>query len=466
MKAGMLRYFFVFFMIIFMASPALARSYSAVVVNAENGDLLYQVNPDAPKYPASLTKMMTAYMAFDALKKNQVNLDSEFTVSAFAAKQSPSKLGLAKGSKITVKNALLALATRSANDMAVTIAENLGGSESRFAAAMTQKARQLGMDNTTFRNASGLPNPGQRTTARDMAILAVALMRDFPEYYHFFSTTSFTYKGQVIGNHNKLLGHYAGADGIKTGYIHDSGFNLVASAKRDGHRLIGVVFGGKTPYLRDRHMESLLDQNFAKLADHPNKRPDELLYANYRGPSANFLSKSYAALPDNGSSYPRSAKAGLASDFQYDPRHPFPHRGDVAESDDMESESLAEEETATKPAAVAEADQIVTPAVTVKVVDTEEVKRQKTGWAIQIGAFKQYKQAKAALNRAAKLASATKAKASISTSKLAHNQVLYRARLVGIDKAAADQACRVLSQHQMKCLPLYLGKQVSMASLH
>lgn len=239
--------------------------YAALVMDAGTGRVLYESNADARRYPASLTKMMTLYMAFEALEQRRWSLNGRLPVTARATAQPPSKLGLRKGQTITVKNAILALVTKSANDIAVVLAEGLGGTESRFAAAMTRKARQLGMSRTTFRNASGLPDPGQVTTARDMAMLAIALMRDFPQYYHYFSTRNFSYRGATYRNHNGLLGRYDGVDGIKTGYIRASGFNLVASARRGGRRIIGVVFGGKTAAARNSHMASLLDDGFRSL---------------------------------------------------------------------------------------------------------------------------------------------------------------------------------------------------------
>ena len=239
-----------------------AAKYASIVIETDSGRILHATNPDTRNYPASLTKMMTMYMIFDALTTGKVTPSTRLSVSRRAANQSPSKLGLAVGSSITVNDAILALVTKSANDVAVIVAEALGGTEKRFALAMTSKARKLGMVRTTFRNASGLPNRSQLSTARDMARLARALLRDFPGYYHYFATKSFRHDGRTYKNHNKLLASYDGADGIKTGYIRASGFNLVASVKRSGVRIIGVVFGGKTSRSRDKHMKTLLDKGF------------------------------------------------------------------------------------------------------------------------------------------------------------------------------------------------------------
>lgn len=244
-----------------LPQPTFAK-YASLVMDANTGRVLHSVNADTRNYPASLTKMMTLYMIFDALDRKEISFKSKWKASARVARQPASKLGLGRGQMLTVRDAILALVTKSANDVATMAAENLAKSEREFALAMTAMARKLGMSKTTFRNASGLPNRGQLSTARDMAILAQALLRDFPHYYHVFSTTRFDYKGKKFKNHNKLLTTYEGTDGIKTGYIRASGFNLVASVKRGNQRLIGVVFGGDSSGKRNRHMVSLLDKGW------------------------------------------------------------------------------------------------------------------------------------------------------------------------------------------------------------
>lgn len=231
-------------------------------MDADTGKVIHAVNPDVRNYPASLTKMMTLYMLFDAMKAGRMSEGQRLTASAHAAGMPPSKLGLKAGDTITVRDAMLALITKSANDAAVVLAEAMGGTEAGFARHMTERAHRLGLRRTTFRNASGLPNSGQMSTARDMAVLAQRLIRDFPQYYRLFATAEFTYKGRVYRNHNALLENYPGADGLKTGYIRASGYNLVTSAERDGRRLIGVVFGGQSPRGRDRQMIAMLDRGF------------------------------------------------------------------------------------------------------------------------------------------------------------------------------------------------------------
>ncbi|MEE8394076.1 MAG: D-alanyl-D-alanine carboxypeptidase family protein, partial [Rhodospirillales bacterium] len=236
--------------------------YAAIVIDAETGRVLHNVNADTRNYPASLAKMMTLYLFFEAIEDGRLALDHHLNVSSLSARQPASRLGLKKGQSITVERAILALVTKSANDVAAVVAEALAGSQRDFALKMTATARRLGMSRTTFRNPSGLPHRGQLSTARDMATLARSLIRDFPQYYHYFSARSFSYGGRDHLNHNKLLNTYDGADGIKTGYIRASGFNLVASARRGERRLIGVIFGGKSPGARNRLMAKLLDKGF------------------------------------------------------------------------------------------------------------------------------------------------------------------------------------------------------------
>jgi D-alanyl-D-alanine carboxypeptidase len=250
--------------VVFTPQPSFAR-YASIIVNETTGEVLYSRSADKPLYPASLTKVMTLYLVFEALEEGRITMTTGMKVSNTAAGRSPSKLGLRAGSTLTVKDAILSLVTKSANDAATVIAEHLAKTERNFAKKMTRKARALGMRRTTFRNASGLPNAQQRSTARDMARLAVAIRKDFPQYFHFFKTVKFSYRGKSYKNHNKLLTQFQGTDGIKTGYIKASGFNLIATAERNGTRLVGVVFGGRTGHSRNKHMIFLLNKQFKKL---------------------------------------------------------------------------------------------------------------------------------------------------------------------------------------------------------
>jgi D-alanyl-D-alanine carboxypeptidase len=247
-------------------SPAAQASrYADIIVDVQSGRIVRSQDADSLRYPASLTKMMTLYLTFDELKAGRLRLDKPLVASDFAAAQSPTSMGLQPGDVISVEEAIYALAVKSANDASVVLAEALAGSEPAFAERMTRRARELGMRSTTFRNASGLPDPRQQTTARDMAALGLALLRDHPDRYHYFAAPGFYFRGKLVQGHNRLNAWYEGADGIKTGFIRASGFNLVTSAERGGKRLVGVVLGGVTAADRDRRMGELLDNGFERL---------------------------------------------------------------------------------------------------------------------------------------------------------------------------------------------------------
>jgi D-alanyl-D-alanine carboxypeptidase len=233
--------------------------YAALILNPATGEVYHERNADARRYPASLTKMMTLYLLFEALENGKTTLDARMDISELAARQPQTNLSLDAGDSIPVETAIKALVVRSANDVSVVVAEALGGSVEGFAQIMTAKAKSLGMRNTVFKNPNGLPNAAQVTTARDMAKLGIALKRDFPNYYHYFSTLQFSYEGVTYYTHNRVLMRYAGADGIKTGYINSSGFNLVTSVERGGRPLVGVVLGGGSGGWRDTRMIQLLD---------------------------------------------------------------------------------------------------------------------------------------------------------------------------------------------------------------
>ena len=243
---------------VFTADAFAGPRGASIVVDARTGKILAAEDPDGLRYPASLTKMMTLYMVFEALESGRITLKTRVPVSANAAKEPPSKLGVRKGSTITVEQGILSLVTRSANDVSTAFAEFLGGTEARFGKMMTSKARQLGMTRTVYHNAHGLPDARQVTTARDQARLGIALREHYPQYYGYFSTRSFTYGKQVIGNHNRLLGSVKGVDGIKTGFTRAAGFNLVTSAKLDGRSIVAVVMGGKSGRSRDNKMRKLV----------------------------------------------------------------------------------------------------------------------------------------------------------------------------------------------------------------
>lgn len=246
--------------------PLPSDKYAAIVVDASNGRVLHQHAANELRYPASLTKMMTVYMMFEALDSGFMTPETQIPVSAYAAARPPTKIGFRPGQSIDVRSAILALNVRSANDVATAVAEYMGGTEERFAAMMTARARELGMNSTTFHNAHGLPDSRQQTTAYDMARLSIALRRHFPHHYHYFSNREFTYAGNVIRGHNDLLGRVNGVDGIKTGFIRASGFNLASSATRGGRSIVAVVMGGENARSRNQHMEELIEAYLPRAA--------------------------------------------------------------------------------------------------------------------------------------------------------------------------------------------------------
>ena len=236
--------------------------YAAIVINETDGQVITAVNADEPNHPASLAKMMTMYLAFQAIQNGTLKMDQELPVSSWAAAKAPTKLDLRNGQTITVEDCVLGMITKSANDAATVVAEGLGGSEGHFVEMMNAQAQLLGMSNTHFANASGLPDPEDSTTARDMSKLAMALYHDFPQYAHLFSTKDFMFRGHLVRGHNNLMDKYPGMDGLKTGFTNASGFNLASTAVKDGRRLFSVVMGGRTSGTRDRLLARLLDDGF------------------------------------------------------------------------------------------------------------------------------------------------------------------------------------------------------------
>lgn len=255
--------FFIFFAVLCaLTGTAHASKYASIVIEAQSGRILHAVQPYQTFHPASMTKLMTLYMTFEALKKGKLTLEQEVPVSEKASKQPSSKLWLPAGDKVAVRDLILSLIIRSANDASVVLAEAIAGTEEDFARLMTKKAFEMGMSSTQFYNSSGLYHKAQVSTPRDMALLVRRLMTDYPEYYPLFGERSFKFRGQKIVGHNSFLNYYKGADGLKTGYIDASGYNLAASATRDGTRLIAIVFGGLDRGWRDQHMAKLMDYGF------------------------------------------------------------------------------------------------------------------------------------------------------------------------------------------------------------
>ena len=376
-----------------------AARYAAIIVDARSGDVLYARHADKRRHPASLAKMMTLYITFEALEAGKLALARKIRVSKRAAGQTPSRLGLTAGQTIAVEDAILGLVTRSANDAATVLAEALAGTEAKFALLMTERARALGMKRTRFTNASGLHNRRQVTTARDMATLARALRRDFPQYYPYFSIQRFKYKNRSYRNHNRLLRQYPGADGVKTGYIGASGFNLVASAERAGRRIIGVVLGGRSTRTRDRHMINLLDRGFAAL-----KTRDRRAQASAQSPRK-------ASLPPK----PKPKPAPIA--------RPAPP-------------AVAAVETPTEVGSAAPSEP-----------------RGAASWAIQVGAFKRMASAKKRAELAARAAPELLAKAKVGILRFTENgRRLFRVRFAGFSEEEARRACRLIEGKRLPCV--------------
>lgn len=396
-----------------------SASYADIVIDAETGRILHATNPDSLRHPASLTKMMTLYLTFQALESGRLKLNQYFTVSSNAAEQSPSKLGLRPGQRIRVEDAILGLVTVSANDAAVVVAENLGGSEEAFGQMMTQQAHALGMNHSHFDNPSGLPDPDQITTARDMAVLGHALIYHFPQFYPYFSHDSFTYAGLNHHNHNHLMDRYDGMDGIKTGYIRASGFNLVASAKRDGTRLIGVVFGGHSAVTRDNQMAALLDDAFDSI--HQEKFPSSTQTVNLK-PAPDFAQ---GDSNDDNDSSPQNTSASIKT---------------VA---------------AAKPA-IAKANAVPQKTIVASVRPVgppPEIISGGNKWGIQIGAYGDPEVGRAALSSVASSLPRLLGDGDPVIQKVSSGTVtLFRARLMSLDQKSAQAACDYLNQHGQSCL--------------
>ena len=258
------------------AAPSVTGRYASIIIDTDSSEIIHARKIDEPRYPASLTKLMTLYLTFEALSHGTLKLDQALPVSRYAASQPPSKLGLRSGGTILVRDAINALIISSANDVSVVIAEAISGNEASFASLMTRRAKELGMSRTTFQNPHGLPNSGHVSTARDMAKLAYALIRDHRTYYPLFAQRQFTYRGHTRKNTNALLGTVDGVDGFKTGYTYASGYNLAISAKRNGRRLVAVVLGGASGASRNQHMRDLIDRGFEVLESRPDSAPSQI----------------------------------------------------------------------------------------------------------------------------------------------------------------------------------------------
>lgn len=379
--------------------------YAHIVVEAKTGRVLHSLNARTKNYPASLTKIMTLYMTFEALKDGSLLIHQKLPVSRVAAGRSPSKLGLRRGERITVNNAIKALITKSANDVATVLAEAMGGTERKFAVLMTRRARALGMRNTTFKNASGLPNRGQLSTAEDMATLARAVLNQHADMYHHFSRQTFKYNGRTYRSHNRLMRRYKGMDGIKTGYIRASGFNLVASAKRSGKRVIAIVFGGKTSKTRDRQVARLLDRGFSTLNDTVVASGKQKVLAYSSG---------------------RPKKTGASS-----VRPKYRSVGKAKRS--------SSGKTTTRLRAAS---------------------GRARSWAIQVGAYNRYGPAHLAVNRAARAVPSllgNKFRIVRQKSEVRSGLKIYKARLLVPSESKARNSCKALKRRKIDCMVIWMG---------
>ena len=453
------------------AAPAEARKkkssgennrYAAFVMDANTGQVLFERNPDKVLHPASLTKVMTLLMLFEAIDSGKVTLRSRIPISKHAASMPASKLGLKAGSSIKVQDAIYALVTLSANDISAAIGEYLGGTESGFARMMTARAKTLGMNKTQFMNASGLPNARQVSSARDMATLARFVISTYPNYYRYFSTTNFSYNGRSYHSHNRLMGKYAGMDGMKTGFVNASGFNLVASAVRDDRRLIGVVFGGRTAQSRNDHMAEILDAAFKRVRSLPKDRV--LMASATQGmPQAKPVLRNAAPSPqilrlaDNAQQPSLSAPQVVITSADapalnapslsapLPPRKPGllvaagqinKYMQPVAFSDAAPKEEIPNLLSHIEPASAPSA---------ARVADTSFMSGDLPAWAIQVGAFSSRAATDKALQDSmqklpVRYASLSPIIAPLKTS----DGWVFRARLHGLSKDDAQSACRYL----------------------
>ena len=463
-------------------SPA----FSAIVVDANSGKTLYSADENGLRHPASITKVMTLYLLFEQLDSGAMTLRTQIPISEHAASQEPSKLGLAPGDSISVDDAIKAVVTRSANDIAVAIAEAVGQSESNFADLMTRKAHALGMTNTLYRNASGLPNDEQVTTARDLTILGRSLEERFPRYFRYFSTAQFDFDGEIIGNHNHLLGRIDGVDGIKTGYTRASGFNLLTSVHRDGRSLLAVVMGGRSAAGRDRIMANLIGDHIAEastahtataVADASSVETaqprDEAVVtppararqafvaeAKFERVSAATRAANAAGEGDDGAGDEEIAAQPMVRAPESAPRAAQPTAADLGML-----KSPAKSSTKTQ-ARLAAAGALVMPPLGRPENSADDEQRPgrasqqdegsdglgPRGWMIQIGAPDNLAKANALLSRARERNRSTLASAKPLTEKVRKGDAtLYRARFAGLDSASAEAACRSLKRTGFSC---------------
>lgn len=452
-----------------VAAPAeAAPKYAGIVIDAKTGKVLYSEDADALRYPASLTKMMTLYLTFEALEAGKIRLNTRVPFSKNAAKEPPTKLGVGAGNSITVEQAMLGLITRSANDASTALAEMLGGSEERFARMMTQKARALGMTRTVYRNANGLPNSAQVTTARDQARLGIALRQHFPQYYDYFAVRSFRFGKQTINGHNRLLGSVRGVDGIKTGYTRASGYNLVTSAVADGRSVVGVVLGGRSGGARDQQMRKLIATYMPKASrrgsgdliaetkDAPTLTAEvasEAVTASVSATQTQTASSGGLDLPENGPvpTYRYNENRIETAYAATTGSNEIVGKRALAATLKLQRESVVPAEDLTEQGDTGGSlDKLTTSSTTTASIASEST---PSGWVIQIGATPDKGQAQQLLSKAKN--SGGKALSSATPFTVAVNsgsEQLYRARFGGFDNQnGAAAACKVLKRKGFAC---------------
>lgn len=447
---------------------------AGIVVDANTGKVLYEDDPDGLRYPASLTKMMTLYLVFEALESGRISLKTRVPVSKFAASQPPSKLGVRPGQTFTVEQGILALVTRSANDVATAFGEFLGGTEPRFGKMMTAKARALGMTRTIYHNAHGLPDPRQVTTARDQARLGVALRKHFPQYYHYFSTRVFNYGKQKIRSHNRLVGAVQGVDGIKTGFTRAAGFNLVTSAKLNGRSVVGVVLGGPSGAARDARMRKLIETYLPKASVRGN--PDAFVSRKSKN-AAKMEFVLAAPANDNEDVKPERVEvAAVETDIDLPANGPVPEmryvgNNEVASANDasaFDTVPVVRTKTIkiTKKANVASLEEATVPVPQVEVpheeakVDTVTTASTASdnesgikGWVIQVGAAPGKEEAMSLLQKAQdKGGKVLRSAQPFTVAYSKGGEQLYRARFGGFrNQDAAVNACNALKRVGVSC---------------
>jgi D-alanyl-D-alanine carboxypeptidase len=493
------------------SSDTYQPSYASIVVDANTGTIMQETNADSPRHPASITKIMTLYMLFERLASGKMTLNTELPVSAHAAAQAPSKLGLKPGDSIKVESAVRGIVTRSANDVAVVIGEAIGGDETNFGRMMTAKARSLGMNHTFYHNASGLPDDQQITTARDQSILARAIQDRFPQYYHYFSTPSFVFRGNVIRNHNHLLGRVPGLDGMKTGYIRASGFNIVTSVRRGGRHIIAVVFGGSSASARDARVVSLIDGNInvasIKRTAPPLAEGVETADADADVPEvketretkvaavapAPVVTPPAVAAPPLAPAPSRSAEVQQPEPGSTDPIKPNPVKTFTVRAAGTRTASLSAPAPDSRKLARSAAAASLTNVTTVSTVKAESTPlppppgarpgvlgvlpankvasagdsvpvaastaeasaKRNGGWMIQVGAFDDESDAKQRLNTCQSKAKDQLGKADPFTERVAKGEKsMFRARFAGLEKDQAEAACKHLKRSDIPCMLL------------